>query len=60
MIRRREFIAGLMSAAAWPVLARAQQPGIPVIGFLGTGSPEPTAYLLSSFLKGIYTANWSA
>ena len=53
MIRRREFIAGLGSAAAWPRVAPAQQPGMPVIGFLGTGSPEPTAYLRSAFLKGL-------
>ena len=53
-MKRREFIAGLGSAAAWPVVARAQQASaMPVVGYLGTGSPELTAYLLSSFLKGL-------
>jgi putative ABC transport system substrate-binding protein len=54
-MRRREFIAGLGSAAAWPVVGRAQKPRIPRIGCLVTGSldsPE-TQVVLSAFLQGL-------
>ena len=52
MIKRRTFIAGLGSAAAWPVVARAQQPAIPVVGWL-RGGPLPSAVVLAAFRQGL-------
>jgi putative tryptophan/tyrosine transport system substrate-binding protein len=53
-VRRREFIAGLGSAAAWPVVAaRAQQSGLPVIGYLGGNSLQVEPEEPDQFRKGL-------
>jgi putative ABC transport system substrate-binding protein len=53
MIGRREFIAGLGSVAAWPVVARAQQPAMPVIGFLNSASPGGYGPYVAAFHQGL-------
>jgi putative ABC transport system substrate-binding protein len=53
MIRRREFITLLGGAAAWPVEVRAQQPALPVIGYLYGGTLDGSTYLVAAFRKGL-------
>ena len=52
-MRRREFITLIGGAAVWPFAARAQQPPLPVIGYLTTGSPESDALPLAAFRQGL-------
>jgi putative ABC transport system substrate-binding protein len=53
-MRRRDFIAGLWSiTAAWPLATRAQQPAMPVIGFMSGRAPEDSAHLVSAFRQGL-------
>jgi putative tryptophan/tyrosine transport system substrate-binding protein len=53
MILRREFIAGLGSAAAWPSLTRAQQRTMPVVGYLQGGTLERTQPIIAAFRQGL-------
>jgi putative tryptophan/tyrosine transport system substrate-binding protein len=52
-MRRRQFICGLAGTAAWPLTARAQQPGMPVIGFLSGTSPDAIAHGVAGFQQGL-------
>ena len=53
-MRRRDFIKVTVgSAAAWPLAARAQQSTMPVVGYLGSTSPEMSAKRLAAFRKGL-------
>jgi len=52
-MRRRKFIALVGSAATWPIVARAQQAAMPVIGCLNSAAAAPIAHLLAAFRRGL-------
>jgi putative ABC transport system substrate-binding protein len=52
-MNKRDFIALVGAAAAWPNAASAQQPTVPVIGFMSARSPEDSAHLVAAFRRGL-------
>jgi putative ABC transport system substrate-binding protein len=57
-VNKRDFITLFGGAAAWPVAARAQQPAMPVVGYLHSSSPELNIQFIEAFRKGLSEAGF--
>ena len=57
-MRRRDFIKVIGGAVTWPLTARAQQPAVPVIGFLSNASPDLYSDRLRIFREGLKEAGY--
>ena len=59
-LRRRRFLTLLGSAAAWPLAAGAQQPGMPVVGFLRSTSANASIDLVAALRRGLAEAGYTS
>src|SRR3974390_554741 len=57
-MRRREFVTYVGGVVAWPLVARAQQPAMPVIGYLNSGSPDSDSSRLTGLRHGLNEAGY--
>jgi putative tryptophan/tyrosine transport system substrate-binding protein len=57
-MKRRNFVVLAGGVAAWPLVARAQRPSVPVVGFLSATSPESYATFVNGFQRGLREAGF--